>query len=310
MQTSPLRQKLINELDLRGRAPSTKDSYVRTVARLAKHYDRNPHRISDEELKDFLLYLIRERNLARSTMITIVSGLRFFYTHVLHRPIDSVCAALPRQQKSRKLPEVYSLEEIERMLNCPALNLKHRTLLMTIYSGGLRVSEAVKLEVRHLLSDRLQMRIEDSKRGKDRYTVLSPRLLVELKAYYRAYRPKSILFPNPDGLLDKSITVKTAQKIYDRAVKLSGLTRRGGIHTLRHSFATHAVEAGMPLPVLQKILGHSSLSTTALYLHVAWARGGNTASPLEQLKLDPPPIPIQGTVKIAQQSGSRQKGEK
>lgn len=294
MKTTPLRQKLIDELDLRGFAPSSKDNYVNAVRRLAEHFKRSPEHISDDELKTYLLHLIREQHRARSTIQVIVSALRFFYQHVLGRSLHAVEASLPRMKGATQRPQVYSAQEIERMLSVTDLNFKHRVLLMTIYAGGLRVSEVVRLRVQDLCSDRMQIRIEQSKGNKDRYTVLSSRLLTELRTYWKMYRPESWLFPSEGK--GTPLTSRTAQRIFDRAVALAGLPDRGGVHSLRHSFATHALEAGVPLPVLQRLLGHRSLSSTSIYLHVSREACQAVCSPFDlidpqQLQQAPPSTP-------------------
>ena len=262
-----LRQKLIDELDLRGFARNTKDNYVGAVYRLARHFKKSPDLITDEELKQYLLHLIRDQQRSHSTMSVVTSALRFFYGRVLHRSITAVEEALPRVRKKTIRPRIYSPEEIERLLSVEGLNPKHRALLMTTYAAGLRVSEVCNLKVEDIMSERMQIRVNQGKGGKDRYTILSPRLLTELRAYWRLVRSPVWLFPSSyrPGL---PLTIKTAQAVFDKAVERAQLPHHDGIHSLRHSFATHLLEAGVDLPVLQRLLGHSSLATTACYLHV------------------------------------------
>ena len=263
-----LRQKLIDELELRGLSRSTQESYVGVVSMLARHYWRSPDRISDEELRGYLLHLRRERHNGPSTLTVAVSALRFFYGHVMHRSTEAIETALPRMKKPKLLPRVFSPEQIARLFQVEDLSLKHRTLLMTAYASGLRVSELCALRPENILSDRGQIRVEQGKGAKDRYTVLSPRLLEQLRIYWRAERPVGgWMFPSRDTP-EASIAVATVQGVYRRAVQLAAVPHNGGIHSLRHSFATHLLEADVPLTVIQRLLGHTSLMTTARYLHV------------------------------------------
>jgi site-specific recombinase XerD len=278
-----LRQKLIDELDLRGLALNTKENYIGAVYRLARHFRRSPDQISDEELKQYLLHLIRDEQRSRSTMIVIVSAFRFFYWRVLHRSTAVIEEALPRMRKNIVRARVYSPEEIERLLNAVGLNPKHRVLLMTTYAAGLRVSEVCNLKVEDIISARMQIRVRQGKGGKDRYTILSARLLTELRGYWRVVRPTVWLFPSARRP-DAPLTTESAQKAFERAVALAHLPDRQGIHSLRHSFATHLLEAGATLPVLQRLLGHSNLGTTAKYLHVRQECVALTKSPLDLIE--------------------------
>jgi site-specific recombinase XerD len=177
-------------------------------------------------------------------------------------------------------PRVYSVQELERLFGCPGLNRQHRALLMTTYAAGLRVSEVCQLRIADLLSDRHQIHVVQSKGKKDRYTLLSPRLLLELQSYWRLYRPKDWLFPSK-VYPDRHITESAVQLAFTGAVKRVGLPDRGGIHSLRHSFATHLLEAGVDPLSLQRLLGHSSLSTTTTYLHVRQERLDQISSALD-----------------------------
>ena len=240
-----LRQKLIDEIQLRGFSLHTQDSYVRCVTGLARFYHRSPDQIGDEEIKAYLLHLLREKKLAFSSLIVAVSGLRFFFGNILHRPTKEIEQALPRMKKPVLRPKLYSVQELERLFEWPGLNRKHRALFMTTYAAGLRVSEVCQLRVADLLSDRHQIHVVQGKGKKDRYTLLSPRLLVELRSYWRLYRPKDWLFPSP-VYPDRHVTDDAAQRAFTEAVERAGLPDRGGIHSLRHSFATHLLE-GRPV---------------------------------------------------------------
>lgn len=276
---TPLRQKLIDEIQLRGFSPHTQAAYVRIVAALATHYKRSPDRIQDPDIKNYLLHLLRDKKLASTSLIVHVSGLRFFYRHVLKRSTTAIEEALPRAKAPIHRPQVYSIQELEQLFMAPGLNQKHRAMLMTVYAAGLRVSEVCHLKVEDLLPDRGQMRIVQSKGRKDRYALLSPRLLEELRAYWSVYRPRDWLFPSK-VYPERPLTTSSVQRAFNIALASAGLPNRTGIHSLRHSFATHLLESGADLLSLQRLLGHSHLSTTSVYLHVRQERLGQIKSPL------------------------------
>ncbi len=204
-------------------------------------------------------------------------GLRFFYTHTLQRSF----ANLPLPKRAKTLPVVFSREEVARLLASTA-SLRERALLMATYGGGLRVSEVVRLRVTDIDAQRDMLRVEQGKGGKDRYTLLGPRLLTVLRQYWQVYRPvQPWLFPQRTKARPMDPT--TAQKIYYAAKQRAGITKAGGIHALRHAFATHAVEGGMDLATLQQLLGHDSITTTMRYVHVARRHAPTQGSPLESL---------------------------
>ena len=180
---TPLRQKLIDEIQLRGFSPNTQDASVRSVAGLAQFYHRSPDLIGEDEIKSYLLHRLNEEHLAASSLMVTVSGLRFFYGQVLHRPTQAMEQALPRMKAPVCRPQVYSIQELEQLFSWPDLNPKHRALFMTTYAAGLRVSEVCQLRIKHLLSDRGQIRVVQGKGWKDRYTLFSPQLQKELRAY-------------------------------------------------------------------------------------------------------------------------------
>jgi integrase/recombinase XerD len=277
---TPLRQQLIDEIQLRGFSPHTQDSYVRSVAGLALFYKRSPDQLGDEEIKAYLLHLLRIKKLAASSIIVAVSALRFFFGQVLHRPTEAIEKALPTMKKPILRPRVYSEPQLVQLFGCPDLNPKHRALFMTAYAAGVRVSELCQLRLPDLLSDRGQIRVVQGKGKKDRYTLFSPRLQEELRAYWRLYRPKDWLFPS-SIYPDRPITETAVQRAFTQTVQRAGLPERGGIHSLRHSFATHLLEGGIDLLTLQRLLGHSRLSTTTTYLHVRQERLEHISSALD-----------------------------
>lgn len=275
---TPLRAKMIRELELHRKAPSTIECYVTAVAQLAAYYRRSPEEISREEIRDFLHHLITVQKVAYSTCNQKLSGIRFFYREVLGQ--EDFQLRVPAKRSGR-LPEPLSRGEIARLFDATQ-NTKHRVLLMTTYGGGLRVSELVQLEPRDIHAERMLIRVRQGKGHKDRYTLLSARLLEELRAYWRAYRPQSWLFEGARA--GCHLASATAQKVFDRAKQRAGIQHGKGIHCLRHSFATHLMEAGVPLPVIQRLMGHASLSTTATYLHVTGQHLKTIRSPLDLLR--------------------------
>ena len=285
---TPLREHWLRELALRGMSERTVEAYVAAVASLARYYHRSPDRITDEELQAYLLHLGRERRLAPSSLNQSVSALRRFYDLVLHRPADQLERLLPRVRPQTRRPQVFSRAELERLFTIGSPQPKPRAFLMTVYGAGLRLNEACHLKVEHLESARGQIRVELGKGGKDRYTLLPPRLLEELRAYYRAFRPRVWLFTRSRNL-EEPLPAQSGQRMFWDAVARAGLPRKGGIHSLRHSFATHLLEAGVEITVVQRLLGHSSLSSTTTYLHVREERLAQIQGPLQQLNL--PPLP-------------------
>jgi integrase/recombinase XerD len=266
-------------------SPKTVDAYVRAVAALAQHYHRGPDQLREEQLKDYLVYLAQERKLSASSLNVAVSGMRAFYDWVLQRPDCGLWRALPRVRKSVHRPQVLDVTEVERLLTVGCAHPKHRAFLMTVYGAGLRLGEACRLEPRHIDGARMQIRVEQGKGRKDRYTLLSPRLLQELRDYWRMFRPGKWLFPasrNPSQPMDENM----GQKIYYAAVARAGLPKKGGIHCLRHSFATHLLESGVEITMVQRLLGHNALSVTANYLHVRRERLAQVQSPLQLLDLN------------------------
>jgi len=273
-----LRDRMHHDMVVRGLAESTRESYLAAVAGLAKFYHRSPDRLAQREVEVYLVHLAEERKLAWNTRSLITNGLRFFYHTTLGRP--RMDFAIPRAKAPALLPEILSREEVARILSRPT-NRKHRVLLMTGYAAGLRVSELVRLRVTDLDSDRMTIRVEQGKGGQDRYTLLSPRLLEELRAYWRGARPQPWLFPSQRG--SRPVSVSCAQRVYERAKREAGVRKRGGIHALRHAFATHLLEAGTDLHTIQRLLGHRHLGTTMRYFHLAQKTLAERPSPLDLL---------------------------
>jgi len=280
---TPLRRQLIEALTLKGYSPKTHEAYVSAVAALARYFGRSPDRIGNEEVRTYLLHLHNERKLSASSINVALSGLRFFYTKVLDRSLAEVERTLPRPGQPKQYARVYSLAEIKVLLSKGCTQCKHRVFLMTVYGAGLRLNEACHLQPKDIESSRMMIRVNQGKGAKDRYTLLSPWLLEELRLYWKSYRPRRWLFPSP---ADEQLPLndRTAQKMFYAALARGGLVNKGGIHSLRHSFATHLVEAGVELTVIKVLLGHRSLQTTANYLHVSGKRLAQVRSPLEFLR--------------------------
>lgn len=285
-----LRTRMTNDMILRGFSPHTQEAYLRAVKGLAEFYATPPDQLDGEQIRAYLLHLTVDKGLAWSSVNVAVSGLRFFYLATLGW--DRVDLPIPPRKQPQKLPEVLSVEEVERLLDA-ARNPKHRILLSTAYATGVRVSELVRLKVSDIHSERMLIRVDQGKRRKDRYTLLSARLLTELRDYYRRVRPATWLFPSPrtDGPISKS----AAQDAYDHAKKRARLTRGRGIHTLRHCFATHLLEAGVDLKTIQELMGHRSILTTARYLRVSRKTLAATRSPLDLLPVPPAPSAASST---------------
>ena len=278
--STPLRQKMINDMKLRRFSKKTQYAYISAVAGLAKFYNLSPDRIDKHRVQAYLLHLMDAEKKSWNTCNIVVSGLRFFYTETLGR--DSMYLEIPPRKKNNQLPEILSSREIESLF-ASTDNPKNKTLLMTTYAAGLRVSEVVKLKITDIDSKRMMIRIEQGKGRKDRYTILSPRLLTELRHYYRKYLPELWLFQG--RIPEHYLSVGTAQRIYYRAKEKAGIKKGKGIHILRHCFATHLLEAGVDLRTIQALMGHNSIMTTMVYLQVSRKKLSSTQSPLDLLKV-------------------------
>jgi len=276
-----LRQKMIRDMQLRRFSPRTQESYLGAVTRFAKHYKQSPDLIPPEKAQDYILYLLNERKLSWSSCDVHANGLQFFYRVTLG---GSSAFVLPPRKHAQRLPEILSTSEVERLIDA-AKSTKHRAILMVAYGGGLRLGELINLKVTDIDSQRMMIRVEQAKGNKDRYTLLSERLLNELRAYWKMCRPKTWLFPgkNPEKQLDES----SIQKAMIMAKARAGIRKRGGIHVLRHCFATHLLEAGTDLRTIQILMGHRSIETTSRYTRIAASRVRRTKSPLDLLVLRP-----------------------
>lgn len=258
-----LREQMTQDMVLRGFAPSTQRAYLQAVTKFAQHYSRSPDRISNDELKAYLLYLHVEEKRATSTCNVVASALRFLYHRTLGQPQTDFDVPMARQPS--KLPFVLSRDEVARLLASTSF-LKHRALFLTTYSAGLRVSEVVRLRPTDIDSSRMLIRVEQGKGSKDRLTLLSPQLLEALRDYWRRTQPGEYLFPGRDGR--SPVRATGIKEAFKKAKLRAKIDKPGGIHMLRHSFATHLLEAGVDLHTLQRLLGHNSIRSTTRYLHL------------------------------------------
>jgi len=279
---TPLRRRMIEDMTLRNFTPQTIQSYVWCIARFARYFNSSPEHLGAEQVRAFLIHLVQQRRVSLSHYKQVRSALRFLYRVTLGR--DDVPETIPPVKQPRTLPVVLSPDEVARFL-AAVRNVKHRAILMTAYAAGLRVSEVTQLRVADIDSSRMVIRVGQGKGRKDRYVMLSPRLLEILRAYWKAVRPRHVLFPG--SIADRPITTGSIQKVCQRARQAAGLGKNITVHTLRHSFATHLLESGTDLRTIQVLLGHHSFSTTARYVHVATASLPSTRSPFDRLDLEP-----------------------
>ena len=281
---SELRTRMDNEMIVRGLADRTRETYLAAVAGLARFYNRSPDQVSDREIQAYLVHLRVERKLAWSTCNIVLNGLRFLYYQTLER--DRAEFSIPSPRQPSKLPEILSQEEVHRLFDTTH-HPKHRALLMTTYAAGLRVSEVVRLKVTDIDSNRMSIRVDQGKGAKDRYALLSQRLLEELRCYWQIDRSLPWLFPS--RRVPGPISISCAQRFYMGAKQRARITKQGGIHALRHAFATHLLEAGTDLHTIQRLLGHRHISTTMRYFHLAQKTLMANRSPLDLLELPEPP---------------------
>jgi site-specific recombinase XerD len=275
---------MLEELQRRNYSAITTRNYLRVVTEFAKHFGKPPDRLGLNELRTYQAHLLRERKLTPGTVVNQVAALRFFFVKTLKR--HQFRDFLPYPQDRRRLPTVLSREEVSRLINA-AGNLFRRTLLMTLYGTGMRRAELAHLKVSDIDSQRMIIRVVAGKGGKDRDLPLSPALLETLREYWRWRKPKLYLFPTRTlgRRLDQSISDKTVWIACSEAARRAGISKRVTPHTLRHSWATHLLEAGTDLRTIQVLLGHGDLETTAQYLHLSQLHLQAVSNPLDGLTL-------------------------
>jgi site-specific recombinase XerD len=280
---TPLRQRMLDDMKLRNMAAGTRRSYVHSVAGFSAYHGRSPDRLTFEDVRDYQLHLVA-RGLKASSICQIMSALRFFYGTTLGD--REAASQIPLPRKADPLPAILSREEVARLLTAVP-DLKLRTLLTTIYAAGLRVSEAIGLKIGDIDSTRMTIHVREGKGQRDRYVMLSPQLLPILRSYWRQTRPPSWLFPGPDPSCP--ITARSVQRACCQAVETAGLDKSVTVHTLGHSFATHLLEQGVDIRVIQGLLGHRQIASTTRYARVALDTIRQVKSPLELLDLGGPP---------------------
>ena len=264
-------------MELRNLSDNTQRRYLSAVTGLAKHYQKSPVKITKEMIEDYLLYLKNDKGCAPNSCASALSGLRFFYKNVAEQKI-SIDYSLTR--KVQNLPTVLPQEDIVNIIDATD-NLKHRLILMTTYSAGLRASEVIALKPENIDSKRMLIKVR-GKGDKDRYTLLAKRLLPELRHYYKKFQPQTYLFPSSyKHKKHQPLSYGSVRSIYEKARKKAGVKNGAGIHTMRHSFATHLLEAGYDIRKIQVLMGHRRLSTTMIYLHVSRQTLSKIPSPLD-----------------------------
>lgn len=278
--TSPLRRRMIEDMTVRNLSPATQRSYLSAVSKFSRHFGRSPDSLGLEEVHAFQVHLVAN-GVSWPALNQIVCALRFFYGVTLGRMMIPERIAYAREPQ--RLPVVLSADEVVRFLEAVP-SLKSRTALTTVYAAGLRVSEVVRLAVADIDSARMVIRVEQGKGGKDRYVMLSPQLLRILRTYWRIVRPGRWLFPGrePDRPIDQQVLHAACKS----ARAAAGLTKHVTVHTLRHSFATHLLENGTDIRIIQVLLGHASLQSTVRYTRVATRTISATPSPLDRLHLE------------------------
>jgi integrase/recombinase XerD len=279
-EISPLRRRMVEDMTVRNLSPATQRSYLYAVAKFSRFFGKSPERLDLEDVRTYQVHLASQ-GIAWATLNQTVAALRFFYGVTLGRP--EIPERIAYAREPRRLPVVLSADEVVRFLEAVP-SLKSRTALTTAYAAGLRVSEVVALKVADIDSGRMLIRVERGKGGKDRYVMLSAQLLAILRTYWRLAKPRHWLFPGRDE--ERPIDQTVLHAACRSACEAAGLTKHVTVHTLRHSFATHLLESGADIRIIQVLLGHTNISTTARYAQVATSTIQGTASPLDRLRLE------------------------
>ncbi len=277
---TPLRQRMLEDLQIRHYSPTTIRLYLHSVAEFAKHFHKPPDQLGPEHIRQYQLFLIKDKQASQSTCIQLVCALRFFYTHTLNHKIEIERIPFPRRE--RKLPLILSREEVKALLEAPG-KLRDRAVLAVLYGSGLRAAEAAQLKPRDIDARRNVLWVRQGKGRKDRQTLLPAKLLELLRLYGRAERPGDWMFPVANG--SRPIGPKAIYLACRGAAQAAGIRKPVHPHSLRHAFATHLLEAGVNLRTIQLLLGHANLETTARYLQVADVAVRSTPSPLDSLDL-------------------------
>jgi len=288
---TPLRQRMIEDMQLAGYSSKTQQAYVSAVGRMFAHFDTTPARLTEEQLREYFLYLANERKVSRPTATIALCGVKFFFERTLHRDWPALELIRPRAEK--KLPVVLSREEVRRILD-EVQTPVYSACLKTIYSCGLRLMEGVQLQVPDIDSGRMLLHIHGGKGAKDRYVPLPDRTLALLREFWATHRSLPWVFPATawgmrtiePGAPIPSIGAHSLQKAFKHAVEQAGISKRAHIHSLRHSYATHLLEMGVNLRIIQENLGHNSARTTQLYTHLTKEARDAVVQPLNELMKD------------------------
>lgn len=273
-----LRQHMLDDMRIRNFSPSTQNQYLMHVAAFSKYFGKSPDKLTTEDIRSYQIYLLDGKKLSPTTLNLAVCSLRFFYNVTLKRDLD--IHTIPYARRPKKLPVVLSQDETARFI-FSVRNLKYQTVLMTTYAGGLRVSEVSRLKLSDIDSQRMCIRVDQGKGQKDRYVMLSQKLLIHLRKYWEDYRPRYWLFE--DAQQKSHLAIRTLQAVCKKAQLDAEIKKIVTPHTLRHCFATHLLESGTDLRTIQVLMGHRSLSTTAIYLQIAIPNIQATSSPLDIL---------------------------
>jgi integrase/recombinase XerD len=277
---STLRNEMLQVMQQRNFSPRTIRNYLSCLSSLAKHYHKSPDLLTVKQINDFLHYCITDKGLSNSLINQTIGALKVLFVNVLRRPWEAL--DFPRPRPEKRLPSVLSKDEVARIIKVTR-NLKHRTIIMLAYSAGLRMGEILSLTPSDIDSQRMQILVRQAKGHKDRNVILSHQVLLQLRVYWKEFRPRVYLFEGYPG--SKPYSARSVQNSFKRSVKLAGITRQVSFHTLRHSFATHLVEDGTDVVIIQRLLGHSCLRTTSVYLHLQNYDINKVKSPLENLNL-------------------------
>ena len=272
------RDRMEADLEIRGLSKNTQKAYLLAVRSFVRHFMRPPDELTQEDIRQYQVHMVRDRRLSWSSFNVELAAIKFFYKVTLKRNWDF--ARIPYQKTGRRLPVILAPQEVATLFSATA-NQKHRVLFMTIYAGGLRLGEVIKLHLTDIDSQRMVVRIHQGKGRKDRYVMLSSHLLGVLREYWKAYRPKDWLFPNRSG--KTHLTARTVQKVLKKAAAAAGIKKDVTPHILRHAYATHLLENGTNIRVIQMLLGHRSVRSTEIYTHVAKTYLQDTKSPLDIL---------------------------
>jgi site-specific recombinase XerD len=276
---SPLREQLIQQMQLKGYCKKTIKSYVSIIAQIALFYHTPADQLSVIQIREFILKRITIDHRSKPWMNMAISAVKLLFCDVLKREWNLI--DLPRPRRDQKAPVILSRDEVQRIINSKT-NLKHRAILIVTYSAGLRRCEVSNLKITDIDSSRMLIHLHTTKGNKERYTILSPVALDALRLYYRQYKPKEWLF---EGYSRNAISTSTVEAVFKQALAKSKIQKVVGIHSLRHSFATHLLEQGVSLPIIQQMMGHKSLKTTSGYLHVQQYSIQEVRSPLDTLSI-------------------------